>query len=585
MLLLALCIPLVSPGPIGQQVGGGAPKAPANAVDHASPGERVRWRFALQSEYMVHRPSVGPDGSIYANDIDGLLYALTPDGDLRWQFDTQGQGAQGPTAVGPDGTIYVVGDPVGPTVNLFAVRADGTLKWVFTDGNTQGIIAGPSVGPDGNVYLATDIGGSGLIALSPSGNVRWTHPGSPLLSEHGQIGAEIAFGSSAPHRRSNLLFVAFDLNNVQSARLYAFDFAGNQRFSVVTGGQNDVFLQFQAQPVVGPDGQVRLSSLRNPIGWVLETFGSTAGDVLAQYTQFPANGMSMPTIGADGTAYLVRSLGHLVAVNAAGTELWRFFDGSVHYGPVLSPAGDLLVVGGLPSFGLPGFFRGFDVQGELLWQEDLPHEAGGSLVPDTRARFSADGRTAYFGVSNPAGNASAHAYVYAVDTTPDDDADGDGTPNDADNCPGVFNPSQADGDADGIGDACDGTSDLCSAAIPLCPGTVSGTNAGATTDGAASCNPFASLNRDVWYSYTPGADGTVTLDACGSPFTAFYLSVHSSCPGTPQNELVCDGTSCESVWPMLTFDATAGTTYYVRVSGYAAFEVEYTLNLAGPPCD
>ncbi len=36
-----------------------------------------------------------------------------------------------------------------------------------------------------------------------------------------------------------------------------------------------------------------------------------------------------------------------------------------------------------------------------------------------------------------------------------DDADGDGIPDAADNCPGVFNPDQADGDGDGIGDACD----------------------------------------------------------------------------------------------------------------------------------
>jgi hypothetical protein len=45
--------------------------------------------------------------------------------------------------------------------------------------------------------------------------------------------------------------------------------------------------------------------------------------------------------------------------------------------------------------------------------------------------------------------------VTQTDATPEDDSDGDGVPNSADNCPDVPNPDQADTDGDGVGDACD----------------------------------------------------------------------------------------------------------------------------------
>ncbi len=48
--------------------------------------------------------------------------------------------------------------------------------------------------------------------------------------------------------------------------------------------------------------------------------------------------------------------------------------------------------------------------------------------------------------------------LYVVAEEPSDD-DGDGVPDDQDNCPDVANADQADGDGDGAGDACDGCPD------------------------------------------------------------------------------------------------------------------------------
>jgi YD repeat-containing protein len=52
---------------------------------------------------------------------------------------------------------------------------------------------------------------------------------------------------------------------------------------------------------------------------------------------------------------------------------------------------------------------------------------------------------------DPAGNMTQKIVADAVIV----DADGDGVADDADNCPALPNPDQADTDGDGIGDACD----------------------------------------------------------------------------------------------------------------------------------
>lgn len=88
----------------------------------------------------------------------------------------------------------------------------------------------------------------------------------------------------------------------------------------------------------------------------------------------------------------------------------------------------------------------------------------------------------------------------------------------------------------------------CTNAIPVIDGTeISGSLVNATNDGAASCGTSAT-NPDVWYTFTAGpCGGTLTVDTCGTNDRLgqdsgmdTVVSIHSACPGTTGNQLVCN---------------------------------------------
>jgi len=114
----------------------------------------------------------------------------------------------------------------------------------------------------------------------------------------------------------------------------------------------------------------------------------------------------------------------------------------------------------------------------------------------------------------------------------------------------------------------------CSSAIPIGNSTVSGTTIGGSTDGSANCGNSAT-SSDVWYRYTASATTTITVTTC-NPATNYdsVLSVHSAaCPGTTATQIACnDDASCSfsGLRSTLTFPATIGQEYLIRVSGYGS---------------
>ena len=128
--------------------------------------------------------------------------------------------------------------------------------------------------------------------------------------------------------------------------------------------------------------------------------------------------------------------------------------------------------------------------------------------------------------------------------------------------------------------------DTCSNALTVGPGLHEDSLAGATLSGSSNCGGAAA---DVWFRLEMPADGTLVATTCGThdlpgvdAGVDTVLSLHSACPGSTANEIVCDddwssgdphgctgsdlGTIRDSaVWT----HQTAGSDLWIRVSRYA----------------
>ncbi len=307
----------------------------ASAVAAAAPGS-VLWRFQVDGQYILHRPAVGPDGGVVVASSTGDVYSLTSAGVLRWVVP--GVGGSGGPSIGADGTVYVAS---GSTVT--AIAAGGSISWTFTEPSSgQGVIAGPTVGPDGNIYVISDLGGLGAFALSPGGTLLWSNPGDPVFAENGQLGAEIVFGSGQ-------LYAGFDERSVALSTLFALTLGGDQEWAREIGGSDDPFMQQQRQPATGSDGSLYMTGFGGANGWGLRKVDPADGDVIFNYSPFPSNGMSAPSVGPDGSVYFSRSLSFLESVTPAGQSRWVFSDGSIIDHPAVSPDGSVVVAGVRPE--------------------------------------------------------------------------------------------------------------------------------------------------------------------------------------------------------------------------------------------
>lgn len=394
--LIAAYVPESAPtGTVSVQVftpAGSSGTMPMGVTLRDLPGQ-VRWRFQADADAIRSRPALASDGTVYAIDVNGHLYALAPDGGLIWIFNLGGTGP-GNVSVGPDGTIYT-----GNSVAIFALEPNGTLKWKFNQSPGALILLGPNVGPDGNIY-AVSTEGVGVLSLTPQGSLRWAVPETysrPVVTLQ-----EIVF---APPPQSQLYFHAND-------HLISFGLDGTPVFSYADGvplGDN--------QPVVSPDGSL-YTNLFGLSGLTMGKFNNNGGLVWQVFDKFisPTTFVSTPDAGSDNNVYDGRNLSSLYSFNPGSSVRWQYNDPGILFQPIVSPVNDLVFVGGITGNGQPGFFAAVGNTGVLRWKIALPVENGLFVVPVSRARFTPDSQTAYIGTSIAGQTENEYSYLYSVQT-------------------------------------------------------------------------------------------------------------------------------------------------------------------------
>lgn len=136
----------------------------------------------------------------------------------------------------------------------------------------------------------------------------------------------------------------------------------------------------------------------------------------------------------------------------------------------------------------------------------------------------------------------------------------------------------------------------CAQPTPVHSGPNGFTTLNATTDGPDACDSTTpgtgAIASDVWftYTYTPFADtcpGDIVIDTCGTDFDA-KLAVYAgaACPTAPGTAIACsdDGASCTPGAAQVSFPATPGATYLIRVGSLSSQTGNGLLNITVPFC-
>jgi len=260
------------------------------------PDGSIKWKRGLGKFEITAGPAIADDGTIYVSPENGDLYAFDEQGSVKWTFDLDGYG--GPSAspaIGQDGAIYV-----GAT-KLYAINPDGTQRWIYDPGS---YVAGPpAIAQDGTIYFPS---GDYLYALAADGSLKWRSAGQ----------AEYPLGSAPAIGKDGTIYV-----NTNDGVLHAFRSDGSLAWIYKTPG---VVMDVPSSPAIAGDGTIYFGGAgeyQDRGGY----FYALNADGTLKWKFFAGCDQTAVSVDKDGTIYFGSDwCGAVHALRPDGSQKWVF---------------------------------------------------------------------------------------------------------------------------------------------------------------------------------------------------------------------------------------------------------------------
>lgn len=290
----------------------------------------VTWTQNLNG-LLATAPTIAADGTLYVGGLD--LYALTADGTQKW-VALVGHPV-GAATIAADGTIVVV----TADETLRAYNPDGTSKWTYAFGGTDDSTGSPAIAADGTIYFATSLV---LYSVSSAGALNWSqsngYRSNPVLAGDGTLyiedgldnllaihptgvgawtykAAGLGNGDPIVGADGRIYFAANPGLNADQGYVYAMNPDGTNAWTASTP-------TFVDRIGMGPDGTIYFQGLDDTIRQV-----TSSGSLGWTHTlKYPASCGTFAVAG-DGTLYVTcgnnaDAPASVEAIRPDGTTAW-----------------------------------------------------------------------------------------------------------------------------------------------------------------------------------------------------------------------------------------------------------------------